>query len=56
MIRENQTPKKAPGLKLRESRMYEHINPRIKTITTGVPPRSRRKAAQGASAMAMRAL
>lgn len=36
--------------------MYELMRPRVRVATTGVPPRSRRKAAQGTRATAILAL
>lgn len=59
--RENQTAMKDAALKaaaeaVTESRMYAIIMPRVRVAATGVPPRSRRKAAQGARAAAILAL
>ena len=36
--------------------MYETMRPTVRVASTAVPPRSRRKAAQGMRAMAIRAL
>ncbi|KAJ0779991.1 hypothetical protein HanPI659440_Chr06g0232631 [Helianthus annuus] len=52
----NQTAKNEPDLKFNESRTYATISPRVRAATTGVPPRSRRNAADGTSATAIRAL
>lgn len=54
--RENQTAKKAADFRRRESRMYATIRPTVRTTATGAPPRSRRKAAVGTRARAMRVL